>query len=79
MTTLRRIIHQPDPRKQETVKAWTRKLRIGAIALLVGAILWAMSGCSNYAVTAKIKTPYGSISSDGKRVTVEADTRGFAK
>jgi ABC-type uncharacterized transport system permease subunit len=46
MTALRRMIHQPDPVRQEKISRFTHKLRIAAIALLAGLVLWAVCGCT---------------------------------
>jgi hypothetical protein len=51
-----------------------KKLTI-ALALLALVI----SGCANYQIRGTLHTPFGSVSSDGKSLTIEADTRGFAK
>ena len=59
-------------------KALTIWLRwIGWLALL--AILLGLAGCANLRIAGKILTPYGTIGSDGKTVTIEADVRGYAK
>ena len=44
--------------------------------ILAAALTLTLSGC---VFTGQIITPYGTVSSDGKTVTVAADTRGFAK
>lgn len=46
------------------------------LALLTLALL---AGCAGLNIRGQLLTPYGTISSDGKTVTVAADTRGFAK
>jgi hypothetical protein len=47
MTTLRRMMHIGDPAKQAKVKQVIHGIRIGCWALLVGLILWALSGCAH--------------------------------
>lgn len=48
------------------------------IVALIAIILFA-SGCANMRIAGKILTPYGTIGSDGKTITIEADVRGYAK
>jgi hypothetical protein len=46
MTTLRRIIHQPDPVRREKIHRMTHVLRMCALATLIGLLLWAVCGCA---------------------------------
>jgi len=49
------------------------------ISFLSFFAIFAISGCANLRIAGKILTPYGTIGSDGKTVTIEADVRGYAK
>jgi hypothetical protein len=39
----------------------------------------ALTACAGYTINGRLTTPFGSVSSDGRNFTIEADTRGFAK
>lgn len=43
------------------------------LLILTLAALTFLPGCASLRVAGKIATPYGSIASDGKTVTIEAD------
>lgn len=51
------------------------KLRLLILLFAAGAL----SACAGYTIHGRLTTPFGSVSSDGRNFTIEADTRGFAK
>lgn len=53
-------------------QATLRWVRAISLAILIAAAIAVLSGCETYRVAGRIATPYGSVSSDGKTVTVEA-------
>lgn len=49
------------------------------LRILLASIAVLTLAVCDYRVAGKLSTPYGSVSSDGKIITLETDTRGFAK
>lgn len=55
----------------------TTKLLL-AIAMS-GTLLAFCTGCAGYRITGGLQTDYGTITSDGKTVTILADARGIER
>lgn len=59
-------------------QAALRWARMISLAVLIAFALKMLCGCAQYRIAGRIATPYGSVSSDGKTITIEARA-GYAK